>query len=244
VGVALLLALWWILTATGLVDARNLPSPASVLSAAVDLTMSGALPSAVLTSAGRVAAGLLLGVTAGTVLALVVGLSSVGESVIDSPVQMLRGLPAVALVPLFVIWFGIGEAAKVALIAWATSFPMYVNTLGAVRDIDARYDELARSVGLSRLARIRQIVVPGAMPGFLVGLRHAFTLGWIVLIVSEQVNATNGLGYLTAQARFFFQTDVMVVCLIVYGLLGWLSDLAVRALEWHLLRWRSPFPQG
>jgi sulfonate transport system permease protein len=243
-GVICLFAVWWIVSAAEMVDPRKLPSPAVVLKAGADLTQSGVLMEAVLASTCRVAVGLLLGVAAGFLLALVVGLFRTGENIIDSPVQMLRSLPAVALVPLFVIWLGIGETAKIALIAWATSFPIYINTLGAIRNIDARYADLAVSLGLTRLQTVRKIVVPGAMPGFLVGLRYALTLAWIVLVVSEQVNAANGLGHLTAQARLFFQTDVLMVCLIVYGVLGWASDLAVRALERHILRWRSPFPQN
>jgi len=243
-GVALLVGLWWVVTATGLVEAQKLPSPAAVLRAGVRLTSSGLLPEAVLASAGRVAVGLTIGVGVGSLLALVVALSQTGENLIDSPVQMLRSLPAVALVPIFVVWLGIGESAKVALIAWATSFPIYINTLGGIRNIDAGYRDLATSLNLSRLTTVRRIVVPGCLPSFLVGLRYAFSLAWIVLIVAEQVNATSGLGYLTAQARLFYEMDVMFVCLIVYGLLGWFSDFVVRALEWRLLRWRRPFPQG
>jgi sulfonate transport system permease protein len=243
-GVVCLFAVWWIVSAADLVDPRKLPSPASVLRAGADLTLSGVLPQAVIASTSRVAVGLLVGVAAGTILALVVGLYRAGENLIDSPVQMLRSLPAVALVPLFVIWLGIGETAKIALIAWATSFPIYINTLGAIRNIDARYADLAVALRLTRLQIVQKIVAPGAMPGFLVGLRYALTLAWIVLVVSEQVNAASGLGHLTAQARLFYQTDVLMVCLIVYGVLGWASDLTVRALERHLLRWRSPFPQN
>jgi sulfonate transport system permease protein len=242
-GVACLLGLWALVCAAGWVRPQQMPSPASVLDVAGQMSRTGELPDAVLVSAVRVGAGLLIGVTVGTTLAMLVGLSRIGEYMIDSPVQMLRTMPAVALVPLFVIWFGIGETMKVSLIAWASAFPIYINVLGAIRSIDAGYEDLARSLKLRRSETVLRIVVPGCMPGFLVGLRYSVTVAWIVLIVAEQVNATSGLGYLTSQARLFYQTDVIIACLIAYACLGWLCDLAVRAMEGRLLRWRRPFPQ-
>jgi sulfonate transport system permease protein len=127
------------------------------------------------------------------------------------------------------------------LIAWATCFPVYLNTLAGIRAVDRAYDELARTLGLGRWTVVRRIVFPGALPGFLAGLRFSLTLGWLVLVVSEQINASSGIGSLMTNARQFFRTDVMFVCLAVYALLGWLSDRFVRALERHLLSWRREF---
>jgi sulfonate transport system permease protein len=239
-GPVLLIAIWWVAAAVG-GDDRKLPSPVTVLTAGADLVRSGELVDAMATSIQRVALGLLLGVCAGVILALVSGLFRIGEDLVDSPLQILRALPALALVPLAILWFGIGELSKVFLIAWATCFPIYLNTLSGIRSVDRSYDELARSLDLSRRTVVRRIVLPGALPGFLVGLRYSLTLAWLVLVVSEQINATRGVGQLMSDARQFFRTDVMFVCLVIYGTLGWLSDRLVRTLERHALSWRREY---
>ena len=153
--------------------------------------------------------------------------------------QMLRFLPIIGLQPLIVLWFGIGETAKVSLIAFAVAFPIYINTYAAIRAIDPNHLELARVVGLRRAALLRRVVVPGALPGFLVGLRMSVAVSWLILVFAEQINATNGIGYLMVRAQEFFQTDVILVGLAVYALLGLLSDALVRAIERKALAWRS-----
>ncbi|TDW93449.1 sulfonate transport system permease protein [Kribbella pratensis] len=238
-GPILVLALWWAAAIAG--HGRRLPAPDAVLATGTDLVRSGQLPDAIAASLQRVATGVALGVSAGLVLALLSGLFRIAEDLIDAPVHILRALPALALVPLAILWFGIGELPKVLLIAWATCFPVYLNTFAGIRSVDRSYDELARSLQLGRWTVVRRIVVPGSLPGFLVGLRYSLTLGWLVLVVSEQINASSGLGQLMTEARQFFRTDVMFVCLDSYGLLGWLSDRFVRTLERHLLAWRREY---
>jgi len=237
-GIAALLLVWWM--ASSSLD-RKVPAPNEVLRTGSELVRSGELSQAIAASLERVAIGLVLGVVAGTALALLAGLFRIGEDLIDAPLNILRALPALALVPLAILWFGIGELPKVLLIAWATCFPVYLNTLAGIRAVDRAYDELARTLGLSRWTVVRRIVFPGALPGFLAGLRFSLTLGWLVLVVSEQINATTGIGQLMTDARQFFRTDVMFVCLVVYGLLGWLSDRFVRTLERHMLSWRVEY---
>lgn len=234
-----ILAAWWIASATGVLTPDLLASPPDVLREAVDLWNSGQLGDALAVSLGRAGVGLLFGVLAGLALGLTAGLSRVGDDLLDSAVQTLRALPFLSLVPLFMVWFGIGEAARIILIAVATTFPMYVSTSGAVRNADRKLLEAARAFGLGRLAAIRQVVLPGALPALLSGLRLSTTLSVIALIAAEEINSTAGLGYLMAQAQDFSRTDILTVCILIYGLLGLAADVAIRALERFLMPWRT-----
>jgi sulfonate transport system permease protein len=155
--------------------------------------------------------------------------------------QIFRALPILALIPLAIVWWGIGETPKVALIALGVVFPVYINTFAAIRSVDARLIESARSLGLGRLGLVRHVILPGALPGFFVGLRFALAVSWLVLVVSEQINANSGLGYLMMNAQQFLRTDIIVVGLLIYGTLGLLSDLFVRFLERTMLQWRLTF---
>ena len=239
VGPLLLLGVWELATTVGGVAPQTLASPATVASTAWDLTKSGELPDALLVSLRRVAIGLLLGVSAGTVLAVVSGLFPVGERLIDPLVQMFRTMPALALVPLFILWFGIDERPKVLLVAFAVAFPVYVNTYGGIRGVDGRLVEAGRVFGLGRWGLIRHVVLPGALPSWLVGLRFSLGIAWIVLVAAEQINATSGIGALMTNAQNLLQTDVILVGLLVYSALGLASDRLVRALERRTLSWRQ-----
>lgn len=150
-------------------------------------------------------------------------------------------MPVLGLLPLIIIWFGIGEAPKIALVAIGTAFPIYLNTYAGIRGVDAKLVEAATTFGVSRWALVRHVIVPGAVPNFLVGLRFSLTGAWLIMIVAEQVNARSGLGFLTNEARTWFRTDIIVLCLVIYGLLGLLSDAIVRLLERRLLGWRRGF---
>ncbi|MFI6690709.1 ABC transporter permease [Streptomyces sp. NPDC050433] len=237
-GPLLLLAVWAAGSATGLIDSRNLSAPWTVVTTAGDLIENGRLQSNLATSAQRAALGLLFGVLAGLVLALVSGLSRIAEGVIDGPVQIKRAIPSLALIPLLILWFGIGESMKVITIALGVFVPVYIHTHNGLRTIDNRYVELAETVRLSRTAFLRHVVLPGALPGFLLGMRFAVTGAWLALVVVEQVNATSGIGYMMELARTYGQTDVIIVGLVVYGLLGLLSDALVRLVERRTLSWR------
>lgn len=237
-GVAALFVAWELAAAAGWLAPDVLAGPSTVLTAGWDLARDGTLTDALWTSLGRVAWGLGLGVPIGTVLAVVAGLSRVGDDLIDANVQMLRFVPIIGLQPLLIVWLGVGETTKVSLIVLGVAFPIYVNTSAAIRAIDPRFLELAAVVGLGRAERIRRVVLPGARAGFLVGLRLATGVAWLLLVFAEQINASSGIGYLMIRAQTFFQTDVIVVCLVTYAVLGLLSDGVVRALERRLLRWR------
>jgi sulfonate transport system permease protein len=237
-GPFLLLALWATGSAVGLIDARNLSAPWTVVTTAGDLIANGRLQSNLATSAQRAAIGLLFGVVVGLVVAIISGLSRIGEGLIDGPVQIKRAIPSLALIPLLILWFGIGESMKVITIALGVFVPVYIHTHNGLRTIDTRYVELAETVRLSRLQFLRHVVLPGALPGFLLGMRFAVTSAWLSLVVVEQVNATSGIGYMMELARTYGQTDVIIVGLVVYGLLGLASDASVRLIERRALSWR------
>ncbi|MFF7967883.1 ABC transporter permease [Streptomyces sp. NPDC007903] len=236
-----LLVLWQVLSATGALAPDVLASPGRIAQVAGDLTADGSLPSAMAISLQRVAAGLVLGTVVGTGLALVSGLFRIGEDVVDAPVQMLRTVPFVGLIPLFIIWFGIGETPKIAIITLGVTFPLYLNVYAGIRGVDSQLIEAGESLGLSRWGLVRHVVLPGALPGALTGLRYSLGIAWLALVFAEQVNADSGIGFLMVQARDFLRTDVIVVCLIVYAFLGLLADFIVRSLERLLLRWRPTF---
>ncbi|MFC4565163.1 ABC transporter permease [Nocardiopsis mangrovi] len=236
-----LVALWQAASATGALPAETLAAPSVVLATAADLAATGELQEAVLTSLGRVLAGLAIGITTAVVLATLSGLFRLGEDIIDAPVQMLRTVPTIGLIPLLIIWFGIGEEPKIALIALTVTFPLYMNIYGGIRNVDSALIEAARTLGVGWFGAIRHIVLPGAMPGALVGLRFALGSAWLALVFGETINATSGIGYLMNNAREFFQTDVIVVCLALYALLGLIADFIVRLLERVLLAWRPAF---
>ncbi|MGW2132246.1 ABC transporter permease [Streptomyces coelicoflavus] len=238
IGPVLLLALWAAGSGLGLFDVRSLPAPWTVAGTAGDLIDSGKLQSHLGTSAQRALLGQLFGVAAGLVLALVSGLSRIGEALIDGPVQIKRSIPSLALIPLLILWFGIGETMKVVTIALGVLVPVYIHTHNGLRTIDSRYAELAGTVRLGRFAFVRHVVLPGALPGFLLGMRFAVTSAWLALVVVEQVNATSGIGYMMELARTYGQTDVIIVGLVVYGLLGLVSDALVRLVERRALTWR------
>ncbi len=153
-------------------------------------------------------------------------------------VQLNRAIPTLGLIPLFILWLGIGETFKIAIIAIVVYIPVYLNTHAALSGIDSRFVELAEVQGLSRLAFVRRIVVPGALPGFFVGLRLGVTGSWLGLVVLEQINATSGLGYMMFQATNYGQSDVILVGLLIYGVFGLVSDSAVRLVERRVLSWR------
>jgi sulfonate transport system permease protein len=234
-----IVALWQLASSTGVLDERKLASPAQIATAAGELIADGTLGDAVLVSVQRVALGFVLGATFGLALALIAGLSKIGEDAVDPPMQMLRTLPHFGLIPLFIIWMGIDEAPKVALIALGVAFPLYLNTFAGIRGIDRKVMEAARSMHLTRLQRIRHVVLPGALPNTLVGLRQSLGIAWLSLIVAETIGSDAGLGYMINRARDFLLTDVIVVGLVTYSLLGLATDAIVRYLERRALSWRA-----
>ena len=235
---AALLAIWQGLTAYGAIDPTTMPSPTATAESLWSLIVTGQLWPNLFISLERVAVGLAFGVSLGTVLGLAASLSRLGEDAIDATVQMVRTLPHLALIPLMILWFGIGEVPKIVLIALGSMFPIYLNLFSAIRGADRKLVESASVLGLSRAETVWHIILPAALPAFLVGLRQAFGIAWISLVVAEQINASSGIGYLVMNARDFLRTDIIFDGLLVYALLGLTTDQLVRALERHLLVWR------
>ncbi|WP_370936116.1 ABC transporter permease [Amycolatopsis sp. cg13] len=239
VGPLVLLLAWITGSATGVLSPTLLASPGQVVAAVGELWTSGQLGDALEVSLARAGAGLAIGVLAGLSLGVLTGFSRLGEELLDSSVQLLRTVPFLSLVPLFMVWFGIGETARVVLIAVATSFPMYVSTSGGVRNADRGLLEAMRTFGMGRLALVREVVLPGALPSLLSGLRLSMTLSVIALIAAEEINSTAGIGYLMSTAQEYSRTDVLTVCILIYAVIGLLADGAVRLLERLVMPWRT-----
>jgi sulfonate transport system permease protein len=235
----LILALWEAASRGGLIAEDKLPAPTAVLATGWRLAGDGTLGNHLIDSLSRAAVGLAIGGVLALVLGAVAGLLRLGDDAIDPPVQMARMLPHLALVPLLIIWVGIGESMKITLVALGSFFPLYFNVYAGIRDIDERLVEAARTCGLGTWARIRHVVLPGAMPSLFLGLRLAIGAAWLSLVVGEQTNTQNGIGFLMMEAREFSQTDVVVLGLFVYALLGLLSDVLLRVLERRTLSWRQ-----
>ena len=241
IGPLLVLAAWQLACSAHVFNSVEVASPLAVFDAARELWSQGVLQSNLLISLQRVAVGLVLGVAAGTALAVVSGLFWVAEDLLDPVLQAARSVPILGLVPLVIIWFGVGETPKVFLIALGCMFPVYINTYAAIRGVDVRLVEAGRTFGLNRLGLVRRVILPGALPGFLVGLRFALVGCWIIDVVAEDINAQSGLGYLINQAQTTDRTDIMFLCLAIYAIVGLLADALVRLLERGLLAWRNGF---
>jgi sulfonate transport system permease protein len=236
-----LLGLWQLGASTGEFSTKLFASPWLILKAFATLLGNGQLESALWISLIRVAGGLGIGVPIGLVLAVIAGLSRRGEDYVDPSVQMVRTIPVIALSGLFIVWFGIGEEAKMVIIASGCFFPVYINTFAGIRGVDTKLFEAAKVLGVSRWGLIRDVIVPGALPNFLVGLRYALGVSWLVLFFAEQDNAQSGIGFLMTQAQQDFQIPVVFVGMIVYALLGLGADLIVRFIEKKALTWRTSF---
>jgi sulfonate transport system permease protein len=239
-----LLVIWQLTHVLNLISPQKLPPPTDVVSTGWSLIAHptpafGSLQGALGVSCERFAIGFGFGATVAIILALIAGLSRIGEATVDPLVQMIRTLPLFGLIPVFIIWFGIGTLPKVTLVALGASVPLYLNTYAGIRSIDGRLYELAHVLGLNRRELLRNIVLPGALPQALVGLRQSLGAAWLSLVVAEQINANQGLGFMINQAATFLRNDVVFVALIVYTLLGLLTDWIVRIFERRALVWRT-----
>ncbi len=233
----LLIAVWQFLSTTGWLASQILPSPAQVLEAFFRLLGTGELISNIAISAQRALSGFAIGGGLGFLLGAINGISRLSEKISDSSIQMIRNIPHLALIPLVIVWFGIGEEAKLFLVALGVFFPMYLNTFHGIRSVDPGLIEMGRVYGLSRIALYVHVILPGALPSILVGIRYALGIMWLTLIVAETVAADSGIGYMAMNAREFMQMDVIVLSIVLYALLGKLSDSIAKLLEKRWLRW-------
>jgi len=238
---AALLLSWQLAAQFGWLSSRILPEPLAVLSAAWTLAASGELWGHVKTSAWRALSAFAVGGGLGLAFGLLTGTFRQAETLLDTTIQMIRNIPALALIPLVILWFGIDEAAKLFLVSVGVFFPVYLNTFHGIRSVDKGLIEMARSYGLSGWALYRDVILPGALPSILVGVRFSLGLVWVLLIVSETISAQSGIGYMTMNAREFLQTDVVLVGILLYALLGKLADVLARAVERAALRWHPGY---
>ena len=240
----ILLVVWETLCRSGYVAPQILPAPSKVAATAVKLAATGGLFNDLAVSLARAATGFAIGGLLGFTLGVAVGFSRVAEAAIDRSVQMVRAVPFLAALPLTIIWFGVGEGQKIFLVSLGVLFPIYVNTVLGIRQVDPKLLELGRVQGLSHWTTIRRIVLPGALPSILTGLRYALAVAWLALVVAETVGAQAGLGFLAMDAREFLRTDVIVLTIVIYALIGAGSDWIARLLERRLLRWHPNFGGG
>ena len=237
----LLLAAWQASAQLGWLSTRILPAPWDVLKAAVALAVSGELWSHVWTSTWRALTGFVIGGGLGLVLGLLTGSFTKAETLLDSTIQMIRNIPPLALIPLVILWFGIEEKAKLFLVSLGVFFPLYINTFHGIRSVDKGLIEMGRSYGLSGWQLYKEVILPGALPSILVGVRYSLGLMWVILIVAETIAADAGIGYMTMNAREFLQTDVVLLGILLYALLGKLADLLAKGLERYWLRWHPGY---
>ncbi|WP_246703987.1 aliphatic sulfonate ABC transporter permease SsuC [Rhizobium sp. P38BS-XIX] len=237
----IVIATWQLGSSLGWISTRIMPSPAAVVVAFWQTTISGQLPNNILVSAGRAFAGLIVGGSIGFLLGIANGVSRISEQLTDTTLQMLRTIPHLAMVPLVILWFGIGEESKLFLTALGVLFPIYLNTYHGVRNVDRGLIEMGRVYGMSNWTLFRKVIFPGALPSILVGLRFALGIMWLTLIVAESIAASSGIGYMANNAREFGMTDVVVLTLVIYAILGKLADVVARTIERRALRWNPAY---
>jgi sulfonate transport system permease protein len=240
----LLLLLWEACARIGFVSAQVLPAPSRVAQTAFDLIREGRLLNDMAVSLLRAAAGFVIGGSIGFALGAAVGFSRVAEAFLDRNIQMLRAIPFLAVLPLVIVWFGVGETAKIFLVSLGVLFPVYINTVLGIRQVDPKLIELGRVLGLSNLMLIRRIIVPGALPSVLAGVRYALATAWLALVVAETIATSTGIGFLAMDAREFLRTDVIVMTIAIYAAIGVCADALARLLERRMLAWHPNFAKG
>jgi len=236
-----LLLAWEALARAGVLSPQVLPAPSKVLQTALNLIAQGRLLSDLGASLLRAAAGFAIGGSIGFVLGTLVGFSRLAEALVDRSVQMVRAVPFLAALPLVIVWFGVGEGGKVFLVSLGVLFPIYINTVLGIRQVDPKLLELGRVTGLSNWTLIRRIVLPGALPSILAGVRYALAVAWLALVIAETIAANTGIGSLAMDAREFLQTDVIVLTIVIYAGIGVVSDGIARLLEHRLLAWHPNY---
>jgi sulfonate transport system permease protein len=236
-----LLFLWEWASSAGWLPSRFLPSPRAVVKSFMELSASGELWMHVRVSTVRAFAGFVVGGGLGLILGLLSGSFRWVETLLDTTLQMIRNIPALALIPLVILWFGIDESAKLFLVSLGVFFPVYINTFHGIQSVDRGLLEMGRTYGLSGWRLYREIILPSALPSILVGVRFALGFMWVMLIVAETISARSGIGYMTMNAREFMQTDVMVVGILLYALLGKIADLLSKGMERYWLRWHPAY---
>lgn len=235
---AVLVALWEAAARLGVVPANWLPAPSVVAETLLRLARGGELSAHVATTLGRVAAGFALGGAAGTVLGALTGHDRRAHRLLDPTVQALRAIPSMAWVPLFLLWLGIHEASKTALIALGAFFPVYLNLASGIRAIDPKLVEVGRAFRLSGLALTRRVLVPAALPAYLTGLRSGLGLAWMFVVAAEIMGASRGVGYLMVDGQTTSRPDLVIAAILLFAALGKLTDALLERAGRPFTRWR------
>lgn len=236
-----LLASWEVLAQIGWLSPQVLPAPSKVVKTAFKLAISGTLLNDLGVSMLRAGIGFAIGGGIGFALGTLVGFSRIAEAFIDRSVQMIRAIPFLALLPLVIVWFGVGEGQKIFLVSLGVAFPIYINTTLGIRQVDPKLLELGRVQGLGTWQLIRRIILPGALPSILTGIRYSLATAWLALVVAETIGAQSGLGFLAMDAREFLRTDVIVLTIVIYALIGVAADSIAKLLERRLLAWHPNY---
>lgn len=237
----LLLVTWQVLGDLGYISGLLFPTPLRIADAFLQLAGSGELGGHLQISLARAAAGFALGGTLGLAFGILVGLFRLSERMLDPSIQIIRMVPHLAVAPLFVLWFGIGESSKILLIAKGAFFPLYIQTFLGIRGVDNKLFEVAKVLGFTRFQQIAKLVVPSALPHIFLGIRLSIGLAWLGLVVAEIMGSTSGIGYLMTDARQFSKTATVFVCIILFAVIGKAADALVRAAERRLLKWRDSY---
>ncbi|HTI84397.1 MAG TPA: ABC transporter permease [Acetobacteraceae bacterium] len=230
---------WEVAVRFGVVPGRLMPPPSQLLRTAISLIRSGDLQTHAAATMSRVGIGFGFGALAGTLLGMLTGASPLARRLLDPSVQALRAIPSIAWVPIFILWLGIFEMSKLALIALGVFFPIYLGTLSAIQDVDRKLIEVGRVFGLSRAGVMLRITWPAVLPTWIAALRSGLGLGFMFVVAAELMGASEGLGYLLVFGQQMGQADVILVAMIVFALLGKLSDALLVAVTAPLLRWQD-----
>jgi sulfonate transport system permease protein len=236
-----LIGLWQLFSVNGIISTAIVPAPSEIWNAARQLAERGELQHDILVSLRRVLIGFGAGATVGLLLGVIVGLSELAHDIVDRSLQMVRTIPHLALVPLMILWFGIGEEPRVLLVAMGSLFPVYINTVGGIRNVDPKLIELGRTYGLGGPALVWSIILPAAQQPILVGIRYALGVAWLTLVVGETIASRDGIGYLVQNARELLRIDIIVLAIALYAIAGWLADFLTRLVEYRLLRWHPNY---
>jgi sulfonate transport system permease protein len=237
----IIIIIWQLIGSLGWVTKTVLPTPWEIILAAKNLAVSGVLFTNMKVSIIRAACGFVIGGGLGLALGTLVGLSAKSESLLDPTLQMVRTIPHLAITPLFILWFGLGEESKILLIGLGAFFPLYVNTFLGIRKVDAKLFEVARILEFSKWKQIKLLIVPSALPNILLGIRLSLGAAWLSLVVAELMGSTSGLGYMMMDARQFSNTDIVFVGIIIFAIVGKLTDSLVRLMEKHFLKWQDTY---
>ncbi|WP_424767903.1 ABC transporter permease [Paenibacillus sp. sgz302251] len=237
----ILVVFWQLAAFSEMVSGTILPSPIQITAAFWELIVSGELFGNLSISLYRALTGFLLGGSLGLLSGILAGLFRKFEETVDPSVQMLRTIPHLAITPLFILWFGIGEESKVLLIALGAFFPLYINTFTGIRGVDSKLFEVAKVLEFSKIKLVSKLIIPAALPSILLGLRLSIGVSWLGLVVAELMGSSEGVGYMINDARQFSRTDVVIVGILIFAIVGKLSDSFVRFLEKKMLKWRDSY---